>query len=197
VGRDFDAAYYERFYQDPTTCVLSTESVDRLVDFVCAYLRHLEIEVETVLDLGCGLGLWRAALERHLPDVHYTGVEYSEYLCCQYGWEQGSVVDYRPAEPADLVVCQGVLQYLPARQARAAVRNLARVTAGALYLEVLTRRDWEENCSQDRTDGHVYLRQADWYRRALGKYFIPIGGGLFVPREDPPVLYELEKLDDS
>jgi SAM-dependent methyltransferase len=195
MSRRFDAAYYQRFYHDPDTRVLAQGDVERLVDFVLSYLAYLEIEVESVLDLGCGIGLWREALRRRLGQVDYTGVEVSEHVCRLYGWEHGSVVDYPADEPADLVVCQGVLQYLPARDARKAIRNLARLTSGALFLEVLTRADWEENCSKAVTDGDVYLRNADWYRSALRPHFVAIGGGVFVPREDGPVLYELERLE--
>ena len=39
--------------------------------------------------------------------------------------------------------------------ARKAIRNLARLTRGALFLEVLTREDWERNTEQGATDGKV------------------------------------------
>lgn len=191
----FDESYYDRFYRNPATRVTERATIRRLARFVCAYLDHLEVDVETVLDLGCGLGLWRAEIRRHYPDAEYVGVEISEHACEEHGWEQGSVVDYEADEPADLVICQGVLQYLPAREARRAIGNLARLTRGALYLEALTREDWEHNVSRATTDGDVYLRKAQWYRSALRKHFIACGGGLFVPRDDPPVLYELEKAE--
>src|SRR5690606_8085648 len=84
--------------------------------------------------------------------------------------------------PADLVICQGVLQYLRASEAQQAMRALSRLTSGALYLEVLTREDWEHNCAQDRTDGDVSLRSSAWYRRHLQPRFIAIGGGIFRPK---------------
>ena len=58
----FDAAYYRRFYQDPATRVLDSRAVARLANFVAAYLRHLGLPLRSVLDLGCGIGLWRQAL---------------------------------------------------------------------------------------------------------------------------------------
>ncbi len=198
MRRVFDKAYYDRFYRSPATRVASPAKTGRLGAFVCAYLKYLELEVESVLDLGCGLGQWAEIVKRHFPRATYTGVETSAYLCDEYGWERGSVVDYAAADnadyKADFVICQGVLHYLDARNARRAIRNLARLTRGALYLEVLTKRDWEENCDQTCTDGHGYLRNADWYRRELSKHFTACGGGLFVPLESDVVLYELEKL---
>ncbi len=193
-ARKFDRAYYDRFYRDPRTRVGTRRAFARLGRFVGAYLRHLEIEVSTVLDLGCGVGHWREAARRAFPRATYTGVEVSAYLCREYGWERGSVVDWA-GDPADLVVCHGVLQYLDARDARRALRNLARLTEGALYLEVLTREDWDENVDRRVTDGEVFLRPAEFYRRELRKHFVACGGGLFVPRDSGTVLFELEKAE--
>lgn len=190
--RKFDRAYYERFYRDPATRVASAEGFLRLGRFVAGYLDYLEVEVGSVLDLGCGVGHWREVARECFPGAAYTGVEVSPYLCREYGWERGSVADW-DGEPADLVVCHGVLQYLNARDARRAIRNMATLTEGALYLEVLTREDWDENVDQSVTDGDVYLRRADWYRREIAKLFYACGGGLFVPKDSSVVLFELER----
>jgi SAM-dependent methyltransferase len=188
----FDEAYYERYYGDPETRVASAESAERLARFVCSYLHYLRIEVREVLEFGCGLGLWRAPLERAFPGVRYHGVEISEHMCAHHGWTRGSVIDHEHGRPVDLVICQGVLQYLPTSQAQRAIRNLARHAGAALYLEALTRADWEQAADQERTDGEVHLRSGAWYRRELGRHFIRCGGGLFVPKDSPVVLFELE-----
>jgi SAM-dependent methyltransferase len=189
----FDEGYYERFYKDPIRRVTSQREIHRLGRFVCSYLRYLDLPVESVLDMGCGLGYWQAVIQRHFPRASYTGVEYSDYLCHAKGWEQGSVVDYQHDPPADLVICQGVLQYLPARPAQQAIANLARLTRGALYLEVLTDRDWKSVCDQQTTDGSVHLRTRQWYTDRLGKHFVSLGGGLFARKNAPIHLYDLEK----
>ncbi len=188
----FDAAYYRRYYEDPRTRVASREDTARLARFVCAYLEHLGVAPKTALDLGCGLGYWRDALRAIRPTIGYRGVELSEPIARAHGFEHGSVVDY--AGPgADLVICQGVLQYLGAKDARRAIETLARTTKKALYLEVLTREDWEENVDRRRTDGSMPLRSARFYRRALAPHFEPCGGGLYLPRTSPVVLFELER----
>jgi hypothetical protein len=189
----FDRAYYERHYRNARTRVASPASLARLGGFVTAYLTYLEQPVRTVLDLGCGLGLWRGVLRRAFPRARYTGVELSDYLCRRYGWTPGSVVDYVAETPADLVICHGVLQYLETGDARQAMRNLARNCGGALFLETLTSEDWERNCDRARTDGDVFLRPVAWYRRELRRWrFTPVGGGLFLSPQSPAVLYELE-----
>jgi SAM-dependent methyltransferase len=188
----FDRAYYERHYRNPRTRVGGPTQVARLGTFVASYLAYLEQPVATVVDFGCGLGYWRRVVRRHFPGAHYTGVEVSAYLCRTYGWQRGSVVDWVADEPADLVICHGVLQYLAAPAARRALRNLARNCRGALFLEALTQEDWERNCDRERTDGGVYLRPAAWYQRELRRLFTSAGGGIFLRPASPAVLYELE-----
>lgn len=188
----FDQAYYDKFYGNQRTRVASRDSIRQLGDFVASYLRHFDIPIHRVLDIGCGLGYWKRVLQRHFPKSSYVGVEYSQYLCDLYGWTQGSVVDFKASEPFDLVICQGVLQYLSKEEARRAIRNLASLCRGALYLEVLTVKDWEENCDQSVTDGDTYLREGSWYRDKLRPHFLAAGGGLFIARAAPVVMYELE-----
>lgn len=192
--RVFDEAYYDRFYRDPATRVVDTATLRRLGRFVCDYVKHLQIDVERVADLGCGLGAWRDVVASHFPRACYQGVEVSEYLCREYGWTHGSVVDFRAREPFDLIICQGVLQYLGSQDAAKAIRNLNGLCAGALYLEVLTREDWDRNCDQELTDGDVHLRSVDWYRKRLAPGFVNCGGGVFLSRRVESYAYELEKL---
>ncbi len=87
-----------------------------------------------------------------------------------------------------------MLQYLPERNAAAAMERLSALCRGALLFAVLTREDWEENSDQELTDGTGYLRSGRWYRKRLKKDFLNAGGGLFVKRDAGVVLYELEKL---
>jgi SAM-dependent methyltransferase len=189
----FDRAYYERFYLDPKTRVSDRAQVERLGEFVCSYLSYLELAPRRVLDLGCGVGHWRAIVQRRFPSVRYQGVEYSAYLCELYGWEQGSVVDYRSKQPFDLVICQGVLPYLSAGDARRAIDNLGALCRGALYLEAVTREDWDEGVvDKRRTDRSMQLRPARFYRRALAPHFVALGGGVWLSRRARVPTYALE-----
>ncbi len=191
----FDKAYYDRFYRHKGTRVTTQSAMTKLGRFMCSYLKHMDQPVRNVLDAGCGIGLWQPVIKRHFPRATYTGIEFSRYLCREHGWEHGSVVDYTAAEPYDLVICFGVLQYLSAADCKRAIANLGRLCRGALFLEVLTAEDWEQNCDRSVTDGDVNLRPADWYRRELSKHFTNAGGGVFLSRRSAVVLYELEKLE--
>lgn len=190
----FDSHYYRRFYRDPKTRVTDPRAAERLGNFVCSYLRYLELPVARALDLGCGLGHWKGVLKRHYPRARYQGVEYSSYLCERYGWEQGSVVDYRSKKSFDLVICQGVLPYLGKADAKRAIENLASLCSGALYLEAITRDDLDAGViDTKRTDASMQLRAGSFYRRALAPYFSPLGGGVWLSRRASVVLYHLEQ----
>lgn len=188
----FDKAYYDRYYRNRRTRVTSPAEVAKLGRLVCAYLAHLNLPVRRVLDAGCGLGHWRSVIAEHHPRASYTGIEVSEYLCQQYGWTQASIAAYRPRGRFDLVICQGVLQYLGRNEAAAALENLSRLCRGVLYLEALTAEDWRDNCDRRHTDGAVHLRSAAWYRRALAPHFRTLGAGLFLHRDADTVMFALE-----
>lgn len=191
----FDRAYYARFYENPKTRVTDCDQVDRLSGFVSAYLGYLGLGVRRVLDLGCGMGLWRAPLARAFPGARYQGVEYSSYLCERFGWTRGSVVDFAAKQPFDLVVCQGVLPYLSPAEARLGIANLARLCRGALYLEAVTSEDFREGVvDKQRTDPGMRLRSRAFYLRALAPHFVNVGGGVFLARSAELPLYALERL---
>jgi SAM-dependent methyltransferase len=175
-GKRFDARYYAKWYGDRAE---RAGIARRALRFVLSYIDHMDADIATALDLGCGLGLWKKALASQAPDVRYTGVEYSPYLCAKYGWHQGDVCTYSPGRAFDLVICQGVLQYLNDADCAAAIENLARLSRRFLYLEALTAADAEEVCCPDGTDFDVHLRDAKWYAARLRKHFVNLGGGLY------------------
>jgi 2-polyprenyl-3-methyl-5-hydroxy-6-metoxy-1,4-benzoquinol methylase len=191
MSTNFDKDYYQRFYFDPRTAVVSRAEMNARARLIAAYAEHIGLPVRRMLDAGCGIGLLRAPLQRAFPRSVYVGLEYSEYLCKRYGWQQGSLSTYA-ADPFDLVVCYDVMQYLDDYTATRALANLARLTRGVLYLSALTERDWRENCDRTRTDREVHLRSAQWYGRRLRRYFRPSGAGFWVRRGSPLTTWEME-----
>ena len=189
----FDASYYQRYYFDRKTKVADPQHVERLGAFVCSYLKYLRVPVRRVLDIGCGIGLWRDIAARHFPQAPYHGVEFSEYLCERYGWERGSVVDYQASEPFDLVICQGVLAYLSPPDLKRALRNLGVVCRGALYVEVVTQEDYENDIVDEHlTDPRLFRHRAEVYRRGLARNFKELGGGVWLSRRSDLPLFSLE-----
>jgi SAM-dependent methyltransferase len=145
-----------------------------------------------VLDLGCGLGAWQGEVALRYPSAQYTGVESSDYLCRKYGWAEGTAASYRGRGRYDLVICQGVLQYVDDGEFRASIANIARLCRGATFLEIPTVHDWYENCDRSISDGEIHFRTGDWYRREIGRYFRSAGAGVWLLHDSPAVLYELE-----
>jgi len=193
----FDEAYYQRYYFNKKTSVADPEHVERLGAFVCSYLQFIRVPVHRVLDVGCGIGLWRDVVRRHFPQAQFHGVEYSEYLCERFGWERGSVVDYKAPAPFDLVICQGVLPYLSAADAKLAMQNLARLSCGALYVEAVAREDWEQDIVDDElTDPRLFKHRAQLYRQGLTEGFIELGGGVWLSRKADLPVFALERASE-
>ena len=189
----FDEAYYQRYYFDKKTSVVDPGHAQRLGSFVCSYLKYLRVPVRRVLDVGCGIGLWRDIIARHFPQATFHGVEYSAYLCERFGWERGSVVDYRAEEPFDFVICQGVLPYLSAADLKRALHNFASLSQGALYIEAVSHEDWERDILDETlTDPRLFRHRAELYRRGLSQGFTELGGGIWLQRDAEVPLFELE-----
>lgn len=192
----FDEAYYQRFYFDKKTSVVDPQHMERLGTFVCSYLKYLRVPVHRVLDVGCGIGLWKDIVARHFPAASYQGVEFSPYLCERFGWQQGSVVDYAASEPFDFVICQGVLPYLSPPDLKTALHNLGRLSKGALYVEAVSREDYEQGIiDEDLTDNRVFRHRAELYRRGLQQGAVELGGGLWLSRRAELPLFALEHVD--
>ncbi|MGO9426274.1 MAG: class I SAM-dependent methyltransferase [Steroidobacteraceae bacterium] len=191
----FGPAYFRRFYLDPGTRVTTPQAMRVRARLIAAILAYACVPVRSILDAGCGIGLLRKPFAEVLPRARYTGLEDSEYLCGRYGWTRGSVVNYAPRHPSDLVVCYDVLQYLDDRDAASAIANLSALARSAIYVCALTREDWRANCDRKRTDRRaVRLRAGDWYRRRLKRQFRHLGFGVWLRKDVTAVLWDMERL---
>src|SRR3984957_8926074 len=123
----FDSAYFRKYYFDPATRVTSAAEMRRRAQLIADVVRQAGIPVRSILDAGCGVGLLRKPFAAALPRARYQGLEASEYLCARYRWTQGSVVDFAPRTPSDLVICYDVLQYLDDCADARAIANLAQL----------------------------------------------------------------------
>ena len=189
----FDSAYFRKFYTNAATRVVTPAEMRTRARLIVAILAQASIPVRRILDAGCGVGLLKKPFAEFLPRARYTGLEFSDYLCERYGWTQGSVVDFTPAHPSDLVVCYDVLQYLDDRAAARAIVNLSRLSRAALYVSALTGEDWRENCDRSRTDRAVHLRSGDWYRRRLKRHFTYLGFGVWLRKDVTAILWDMER----
>jgi SAM-dependent methyltransferase len=188
----FDAGYYERYYESPRTRVQGPAEVARIADLVIRVVSFAGGRVKSVLDVGAGTGLWRGWFEEHHPDVRYRTVDVSPYACERYRHELRDISRWRTRARFDLVVCQGVLPYLAAPAAERAIENMTAMCAGFMYIEATTRDDLATICDTELTDVSVHRRSGAWYRRRISRELVSIGLGLWMRRDLPHRLYELE-----
>ncbi|MDX2055845.1 MAG: class I SAM-dependent methyltransferase [Polyangiaceae bacterium] len=188
----FDDAYYKRFYVDPTTRVVSAAEHAALARFVFGFAEWNKIEVKNVLDIGAGIGLWKKWIEKNAKGVAYEGTEVSRSMCEKHGFAERDIARWRDRKKFDLIICQGVLQYLPDPDVAPAIANIAAMSRGLVYFEITTRGDLRERCDQELTDQDIHVRNGSYYRGILLKHFISVGAGLWWSREEIPPFYELE-----
>ena len=188
----FDEAYYRRFYLDPETRIYDEAHHGRIVTAVVALIEWFGGELRDVLDVGAGIGRWGAWLRKHRPEVEVVSTELDPAVCKKYGHEQRDITKWRGRKKFDLVVSQGVLPYLDAKDAAKALENLAAMSRGFFYFEAITTRDLEEVCDKGKTDVRVHARSAAFYRKKLNVHFREIGAGLWYRRDGDISFFDLE-----
>lgn len=125
----------------------------------------LRRSIRSVLDVGCGEGAWREHLRELRPRVTYLGLDPSPYVVERFGRARNirqatfGELKAQRLRSFDLVVCSDVLHYVDEHEIRPGVAELARLTDGLAYLEVLTR---EDDISGD-LEGFL-RRPGRWYR---------------------------------
>jgi hypothetical protein len=188
----FDEAYYRRFYKDPSTRVYDQKRHAKLVTGVVSLAEWFGLELREVLDLGAGLGWWGQWFKKHRKETKVLSTELERDICRKYGHVQADITTFRVEKKFDLVVCQGVLPYLDATGAEAALENIASMAGGLLYLEAITKDDMKDAIDAQRTDLRVELRPASWYRKRLAPHFREIGAGIYAARAAHLPFFALE-----
>jgi SAM-dependent methyltransferase len=164
--KQYDRAYYQRWYRDPEDRVSTRESLERKVRMAVGVAEYLlGRRIRTVLDIGCGEAPWFPLLKRMRRDVRYTGVESSEYALERYGVERhirrGDIASLSRLElrrPIDLVICADVLQYVSDADLSRGLAAIRRLLGGVAYLEAFATEDEMEG---DR---------AGWQERSAARY---------------------------
>jgi SAM-dependent methyltransferase len=170
LAKQYDQAYFDKWYRHPQHRVKSPAELARQAAFV---LRTAEFvlgrPVRTVLDVGCGEGQWRAALRAHRPALHYDGVDPSAYAVQRFGKKRNLLLggiedlDGLPLrQHYDLVVSCGMLNYLDADVLKRGLAQVARRTGGVAYLELFAREDAFEGDTQWPAP-----KPARWYREVM------------------------------
>lgn len=164
----FSKAYFDKWYRSPTHRVHTRAEVERKIRMVVGVTEMLlERPVRTVLDVGCGEAAWQPVLKKMRPNVHYTGVDPSEYAVRRFGRRRnillGTFADLDVLEldgSYDLIVCCDFLNYVSTAELTRGVGHVTSLLGGLAYLEVYT--------AQDEVEGDVrgwHRRPTRWYRK--------------------------------
>ncbi len=196
----YDKAYFDKWYRNREHRVRTPAQIRRIVSFTLAAAEYvLDRPIRTVLDVGAGEGHWQPILSAMRPKLRYVGVEPSEYAVGRFGsrrgLRRGSVetlehlaLHAEYPQGFDLVVCCGVLNYVPTRRLGAALEQLMLHTSGLAWLELFTKHD--------DIEGDVAAlkpRAAEWYRDRFSLAgFVPCGMHLYAPHDLAAGLTALE-----
>ena len=196
--KQYDEAYFEKWYRSATHRVRTPAEFARQVDFVLHLAEWvLQRKVRSVLDVGCGEGQWGVALKRRRPRVQYTGVDPSAWAIARHGKKRGllhgGITDLDALLPTrqtyDLVLCVGMLNYLDPATLRLGLRQVAKRSAGVAYLELFAQGDeYEGDTDWPRP------RPAAWYRTAMQSAgFVPVGMQCYVAQSEADRLSLMER----
>jgi SAM-dependent methyltransferase len=193
----YDRAYFDRWYRQRGRRVRSPAALRREIACIVGIAELvLGRAVRSVLDVGCGEGLWRAPLHRLRPSIRYTGVDPSPYVVSRFGRRRqiraGTIDrldDAGIGSGFDLIVCAGVLNYVAPAALRRGLAQIADRLSGVAYLELYTATDAVRGDTRP-----AMLRPAAWYRRALADAgFVACGLHCYVGAAHAESLAALER----
>jgi predicted TPR repeat methyltransferase len=148
MTKRYDREYFEKWYRGSHRISTETEVRRKVTMTVSLAEFFLRRPLRSVLDVGCGEGVWFEHLRALRPHVSYSGLETSDYALQTFGRERnirrGSVGELAALETSrhyDLVVCADVLHYVADRDVRSGIAAMSRLSRGLVYLEVLTAED--------------------------------------------------------
>jgi len=166
MSKIYDRAYFDKWYRQSRHSVNVPGLLSRKAALAVSVAEYyLGREVRTVLDVGCGEGVWRAPLRRLRPEIDYLGLDSSEYAIARYGRARNlrlatfsQLEQLRFDHTFDLIVCSDVMHYLSAEELRRGIIGIADMLDGVAFLELFTARDALDG------DRHGYIpRSPKWY----------------------------------
>lgn len=172
TAKNYDQAYFDRWYRDPRQRVKARGETARKVAMVVALAEYyLGRTVTSVLDVGCGEGTWRAPFLRLRPGIDYLGLDASEYAVNRFGRQRnlrlakfGDLAELRFERRFDIVVCADVVHYLKSTELRRGLSGFAELLEGLAFIELFTSAD---PVAGDM-DGFI-ARAPSWYRQRFAE----------------------------
>jgi SAM-dependent methyltransferase len=147
-GKKYDQAYYERWYRSTRRVVTPGATLRKARLALAATEFALGRQVRSVLDVGCGEGLWRRVLKRARPNIEYTGVDSSDYVVRRYGQRRnilqgtlGTLHRLGLQGKYDLIVCADVVSYVSTPELQRGLATIRRLLRGIAYVDAYTISD--------------------------------------------------------
>jgi SAM-dependent methyltransferase len=171
MSKQYDRAYFDHWYQGPEHRHRRQLIAHKAALAVAMAEYYLGRRLQSVLDIGCGLGDWRAPLLKLRPRLQYMGLDASEYAVGRYGRARnlrlatfGQLAELRFDRSVDLLLCSDVLHYLKPAELRRGLAGFAELGHGVAYIDLFCRGDAAEG---DEVEFHA--RPASFYRRAFSE----------------------------
>lgn len=186
MTKHYDRRYFDHWYRSPAASGRRAWLARKVAMVVATAEYHLGRPLQSVIDVGCGEGAWRAPLLKLRPQLHYLGLDASAYAIARHGRTRNlRLVDFaalgeqRFDRSFDLLVCSDVMHYLPTRALDRGLGGFAELCHGVAFLEVFCRGDAVEG----DTVGYI-ARSAAFYRDRFARAgFVPCGSQLYLSDE--------------
>jgi len=174
----FDAGYFRKYYESRRSRVYGREQIAPLAQGVTGFIGWFGGDLESVLDVGAGVGLWRDWFREHLPNGPLPVARR----------ERVRLREIRPRAPGHHPVARprevrprgvpGRHAYFDDEGCARATANMAAMCRGFLYLEAITSRDLREVVDRSKTDVTVHAPLRHVLPPVLREHFEPLGCGL-------------------
>ena len=143
----FEQEYYESasFWEGE---MLHDEANKKRIEFTRSYIPD---DVKTLVDVGCGNGVFLNFLKKAKPDLKLLGIERSTVALNYVETEklQGDISSLPLADRAfDCVSCLEVIEHLPLNIYETALKELARVSGKYIIVSVPYNEVIEESFNQ-------------------------------------------------
>ena len=148
MTKQYDRDYFDHWYRSDVASGRRGWLARKVAMVVTAAEYHLGRPLQSVIDVGCGEGAWRAPLRRLRPEVFYLGLDSSEYAVARHGRARnlrqvdfGQLAQQRFDRSFDLLVCSDVMHYVRTPELKRGLSGFADLCHGVAFLETFCRGD--------------------------------------------------------
>ena len=183
MTKPYDRSYFDHWYRSEAASGRRAWLARKVAMVVATAEYHLGRPLQSVIDVGCGEGAWRAPLLKLRPSLHYLGLDSSAYAVERHGRARNlhrvdfaDLAELRFERSFDLLVCSDVMHYVPTRVLDRGLSGFADLCHGVAFLEVFCRGDAVEG----DTVGYIARTPTFYRERFVGAGFTACGSHLYL-----------------